>query len=485
MTKIRTRAAVALSILASSAVLATLPSGPAGATTTSGGPVVLMGIDAEDGGPGGHGPTAVYQSVVDSVLSTASNGGTGILVIGAGKGTACSGTDAFWNAINGSKTYLNGASKIANQPFSGFAMLAVVSDESNTPCGGLTQAEHDALAARQADVAAFVNAGGGLLGFSSDFANPYAYVAGLGSFSIATGLSYDNITPTAGGSAIGISDALDVCCWHDEYLSFPSFLSVLASNAADGNAAAIGGRNVVIPVGITLAPQSATSPAGASHTVTATVKDGNDVPKVGVTVSFGVTAGPNTGQQADPGECAPNTDCSTDSNGRVSWTYTSNGQVGTDTIEACFTNASGTRNCHQASADWTGGPPVCSAVVPSATALWPPNHKFVPVTLTGATDFAGDPIPVTVTGVTQDEPLNGQGDGDTGPDAKAGGSNNEVLLRAERSGTGDGRVYQIAFAATDTNGGTCSGTVTVGVPHDQRPGSVAIDSGQAVNSFGS
>lgn len=37
-----------------------------------------------------------------------------------------------------------------------------------------------------------------------------------------------------------------------------------------------------------------------------------------------------------------------------------------------------------------------------------------------------------------------------------------VQVRAERSGTGDGRVYAIAFTATETYGATYLGTVTVG-----------------------
>ena len=59
-----------------------------------------------------------------------------------------------------------------------------------------------------------------------------------------------------------------------------------------------------------------------------------------------------------------------------------------------------------------------------------------------------------------------------------------MFVRAERSGTGDGRVYRIAFDGSDGAGGTCSGTVTVGVPHDQRKGSTPVDSGLSVNSFG-
>lgn len=39
-----------------------------------------MGIDAEDGGPGGHGPITTYEDVVNSILSNVTNGGSGILV---------------------------------------------------------------------------------------------------------------------------------------------------------------------------------------------------------------------------------------------------------------------------------------------------------------------------------------------------------------------------------------------------------------------
>lgn len=131
-------------------------------------------------------------------------------------------------------------------------------------------------------------------------------------------------------------------------------------------------------------------------------------------------------------------------------------------------------------------PPVCSGVVSDVVTLWPPNHKLETITLTGATDI-DSPVPViTVTGVTQDEPVDGLGDGDTAPDAVAGASSNQVQLRAERSGRGDGRVYRVTATATDTGGATCSGTVLVGVPKSQGgPGSVPVDSGLVVNSFSS
>ena len=102
--------------------------------------------------------------------------------------------------------------------------------------------------------------------------------------------------------------------------------------------------------------------------------------------------------------------------------------------------------------------PVCTEATAGPASIWPPNHKLVGVTLTGVTDPDGDAVGITVTGVTQDEPVDGTGDGDAAPDAVISGDGSAVQVRAERSGTGDGRVYELAFTATDAHGATCSGT---------------------------
>lgn len=132
------------------------------------------------------------------------------------------------------------------------------------------------------------------------------------------------------------------------------------------------------------------------------------------------------------------------------------------------------------SVDVTGcnQPPDCSSVAADPSDLGAPNHKLRTVTLAGATDPDGDPLELTVTGVTQDEPVNGKGDGDTGPDALLGPSSDQVQLRAERSAMGDGRVYRIAYTVSDGQGGECSGTALVGVRRD-RSGAPAVDSAPA------
>jgi len=93
---------------------------------------------------------------------------------------------------------------------------------------------------------------------------------------------------------------------------------------------------------LALSPATANNPVGTDHTVTAiatSTDSGNrPAPGPGVTVEFDVIAGPNAGRTSHPvnqGTCSP-ADCTTTAGGQVSWTYTSNGTPGTDTIRACF-----------------------------------------------------------------------------------------------------------------------------------------------------
>jgi len=95
----------------------------------------------------------------------------------------------------------------------------------------------------------------------------------------------------------------------------------------------------------------------------------------------------------------------------------------------------------------------------------------------GVTHPDGRPFEIGIGAITQDEPVNGVGDGNTSPDGTGVGTP-KVQVRAERAGPGNGRVYRISFTATDDLGASCEGAVTVGVPHDRRPGSAAIDDGQ-------
>ena len=119
----------------------------------------------------------------------------------------------------------------------------------------------------------------------------------------------------------------------------------------------------------------------------------------------------------------------------------------------------------------------CSAAKASAS-TWPANHKWAPVTIDGVAAPDGTPAPITITAILQDEPTDTTGDGNTAIDGYGVGTP-VAHVRAERTGDGrkpgNGRVYEILFSAA-SGAATCTGSVTVGVPHDQAKG-VAVDDG--------
>jgi streptogramin lyase len=127
--------------------------------------------------------------------------------------------------------------------------------------------------------------------------------------------------------------------------------------------------------------------------------------------------------------------------------------------------------------------PDCSAAIPSIDTIWPPNHTFVPVSVLGVTDPDGDPITITIDSIWQDEPVDTFGDGTFVPDGQGVGTS-MAEVRAERSGNpnvpGNGRVYHIGFTAEDGIGGSCSGVVATGVPHDKKD--IPVDDGPLYDS---
>jgi hypothetical protein len=102
---------------------------------------------------------------------------------------------------------------------------------------------------------------------------------------------------------------------------------------------------------------------------------------------------------------------------------------------------------------------------------------MVAETVIGVTDPYGLPITITVTGILQDEPVETNGSGNTEPDGSGVGTST-AYVRAERAGPGTGRIYVIAFSATNSQGGQCTGTVQPYVPHDQGQGFTPTDTGQ-------
>jgi hypothetical protein len=215
---------------------------------------------------------------------------------------------------------------------------------------------------------------------------------------------------------------------------------------------------------LALAPLAQTHFDGQSATVIATLTCSNTHAALpGAPVNLAILSGPNP-------VLPPFSPGTTDASGNVSFTYTDPvGRLGTDTLQASVMNLTGTFNSNSVTATWVDQPLDCSKAAPSVAQLWPPNHKFVPVTIIGVTDPDSLPITTTITSIRQDQPTLEPGSGNFCPDADPSSiGTSTAQLRAERDGQDpDGRVYYIAFSAKDTEGATCTGQVTVCVPHDQ------------------
>lgn len=123
-------------------------------------------------------------------------------------------------------------------------------------------------------------------------------------------------------------------------------------------------------------------------------------------------------------------------------------------------------------------PPNADHAQASIATLWPPNHAMTKVSIVGIID-PNNNATIKITSVTQDEPVNGTGDGDAPVDAVIN-SDGTVVLRAERAANGNGRVYHIHFTASDFEGST-SGVVNVIVPLNKKTDG-AVDGGELYDS---
>lgn len=113
----------------------------------------------------------------------------------------------------------------------------------------------------------------------------------------------------------------------------------------------------------------------------------------------------------------------------------------------------------------TAVPTLSIAVTPNI--LWPPNHKYVRVfPIANVGDACVDATRLDLVSVTSNEPDNGLGDGDTSNDVVIN-NDGSILLRAERSGRGNGRIYTITYKVSDAAGNSTVASAIVTVPHNK------------------
>lgn len=84
---------------------------------------------------------------------------------------------------------------------------------------------------------------------------------------------------------------------------------------------------------VRMSPEESVNPISTQHTVTATFFNGNGDPLVGEATTFEIISGPNAGLTGND---------TTDAQGSSTFTYTSNGNMGKDTIKATAAGLTGT-----------------------------------------------------------------------------------------------------------------------------------------------
>jgi hypothetical protein len=240
--------------------------------------------------------------------------------------------------------------------------------------------------------------------------------------------------------AVTATDNGVVNCTPSSGLLFPMGTTAVVCTATNATGTATGTFNVTvldasgpvlnIPNGITAEASSAT---GAIATWTATATDAIDGP-------VAITCTPDSGTRFPLGVTLV--------------TCTASDSLGHETT--------GTFNVTVL--DTT--PPLFVSTTATPNTLWPPNHKMVAVKLTVSVRDLVDPAPIVrITSVRSNQPVNGQGDGDTAPDWKITGALT-LELRAERAGSND-RIYTITVEATDAAGNRSTREVPVRVTHSK------------------
>jgi hypothetical protein len=116
-------------------------------------------------------------------------------------------------------------------------------------------------------------------------------------------------------------------------------------------------------------------------------------------------------------------------------------------------------------------PPTITLIPGVNMTLWPPDHTYRSISVTDFVASASDNCDpnvdindVYILKITSDEPENGAGDGNTLNDIVIAADCKTAQLRAERSVSGNGRVYTITFKVQDAFGNFTTATVQVKVP---------------------
>lgn len=228
-----------------------------------------------------------------------------------------------------------------------------------------------------------------------------------------------------------------------------------------------------------------TDQAGEASACTATVRIVDETPPAITCPDDATLECPSNTDPSETGVATAIDNCSTPTIGHEDAVEPGCGGTVTITRTWTATDAAGNAaSCAQTVRTIDTTPPAVACNVENDE-VWPPNHKLRDIGFSFTAIDACDPAPpVAVVGVTSDEhPAFALGSGGQihCPDAVV--EDGAVLLRGERAGNGDGRVYVVRVAATDACGNVGHCEKSVVVPKAQGgPNSGAVDSGQSFDA---
>lgn len=337
------------------------------AFASSGGPIVLDGMDpvCHSGGEGTWGYIGQVLKKVYDGSSIPNN--AKIAILGSRATTnSCGGN---WNTLMTTK-YLNQFSTQPSFEFyttdtsitSFFSSLG--SSSSSTPKmiwipdNWARSSSTEAIFTSNAEkIADFVNSGGGL------FANMGSYgwlTALLPGAVFNNGGCNGGPDATADGSTdFGLTNTMVAACWHGYFTGNVGTLKTLVDypypTGSTRKAVSIGGGSVSLPSSFTLGISPTNPNAGEDLTITATAQTLAGVPQAGVVVTVTVSSGPDAGQTLT---------ATTNASGVATITVRTN-STGTAVYTATAT-VNGVAKTVSATVTWN--PPITTTVAPTTTA---------------------------------------------------------------------------------------------------------------------
>lgn len=391
-------------LLGTASLLSPTSLAPVYATTSSGGPIVLDGMDPVCHAVYGENTDQYIAKVLKSVYDQSSMPGNSgkIAILGTSGPTNAGGCGGNWNTLLSGKflsqfttaptiQFISTTTELNAFFSSGITssaprMIWIADDWSRSPAVNTT------LTTNAEKIADFVNSGGGLFANS----NGYGWLTALLPSAVYNngGCNGGPEATTEGAADFGLTNTIVAACWHGYFTGNVGTLKTLVdypypSPTDTRKAVSIGGGEVSLPSSFTLSISPENPPAGTPLTITATAQTLAGVPQAGVAVSVVVSTGPDAGQTFT---------ATTNSTGIATITINTS-SVGTNVYTATAT-VNGVAKTVSTTVTWSAAPtttvaPTTTTEAPATTTTETPTTTTTEPTPTTTDAHQGHVMPTT------------------------------------------------------------------------------------------